>query len=218
MIKLVIFDMDGTLMDTETLSFECFRRSCLEEGIELTKEFYANVIGSSHDILKRKFIGEYGSNMDYDRIYQKRNQLFYESMESEGVVIKKGYQKLREYLNINKIKSAVATSTPKRMTQKVLSDAGIWNDFAIILCGDDVVKGKPDPEIYQNVIKKAGVRPEETMVLEDSANGIMAAYHAGAKPVLIPDLQKVDEEVRNLVFGEVTSMDQAIGMLELYST
>ena len=99
--------------------------------------------------------------------------------------------------------------------KKHLKDAGIAEFFEGIVCGDMVEKSKPDLEIYEKACKMLGVEPEECLALEDSKNGLLAAYKAGCKPVMVPDLWQPDEEVERILFQKFEDLEQVKEYLEI---
>jgi HAD superfamily hydrolase (TIGR01509 family) len=113
-----------------------------------------------------------------------------------------------------KIKKAVATSTNRKITVNLLALAAIDSNFDYVLCGDEIVNSKPDPEIFLKVAGKLHCRPEHCIVLEDSEAGIRAAYRAGMLPILIPDLKVPDRAVRELAFRQVSDLLEVKKLLE----
>ena len=127
-------------------------------------------------------------------------------MEENGILVKEGLYELIDYLEDQKIIKAVATSSERKKAERCLSLANIENRFEYIVCGDEVIKGKPDPDIFIKVARKAGFNPDQCLVLEDSENGIKAASRAGMKPVFIQDINSLSKDTKKLVFKEFNSL------------
>ena len=112
--------------------------------------------------------------------------------------MKPGVNELLEFLSENGIKTALASSTKTETVKNQLRDAGILKYFTVVVGGDMVSHSKPNPEIFLQAADKLGVDPAKTYIIEDSFNGIKAAYAAGAKPLMVPDMIEPDEEIEKL--------------------
>ena len=118
-----------------------------------------------------------------------------------------------KFLEENDVKKVVATSTARKKAEFMLENAGILDRFDFLVCGDEVKKGKPNPEIFLKAAEIAGVDPKNCMVLEDSHNGLRAANSAGMLPVMIPDLLEINEEIEKIVFKNLKTLDNVIEIL-----
>ena len=122
--------------------------------------------------------------------------------------VKQGLYVLLEYLKNANAKLAVASSSPRWEVEKHLNDAGIIDCFSAIICGDMVEKSKPAPDIYIKVCEMLNENPEECIALEDSKNGLLSAYRAGCKPIMVPDLWQPDEEILQIIKGKYSDLEQ----------
>ena len=113
-----------------------------------------------------------------------------------------------EYLKNANAKLAVASSSPRWEVEKHLNDAGIIDCFSAIICGDMVEKSKPAPDIYIKACEMLNENPEECIALEDSKNGLLSAYRAGCKPIMVPDLWQPDEEILQIIKGKYSDLEQ----------
>ena len=109
---------------------------------------------------------------------------------------------------------AVATATDYARTKLYLSSIGVFSYFSQVICGDMVKNGKPEPDIYQLAVQKLGYEPGECVALEDSPNGILAAYRAGVLPIMVPDLDQPEEKTRQIAFQIVNNLKEVIPILE----
>ncbi len=214
MIKYAIFDMDGTLFDTE----EMFQRSWLitsaKYGLENADKVYEGVAGAPAEVAKNLLRENYGDRVDPDAFFLERTLLTIEFFETEGIPVKPGCFELLEFLREQKIPCAVATSTPKRIAERNIKTAGIYDYFDQIVTGDMVERGKPAPDIFIEAGRRLGACPEETIVCEDSINGLRGAYAAGMKPVFVFDRQKLDTDTRKMLFRECDSLADVIDLIK----
>lgn len=111
-------------------------------------------------------------------------------------------------------KMAVASSSPRWEVEKHLADAGIINLFSAIVCGDMVEKSKPAPDIYLKACEMLNEKPEECIALEDSKNGLLSAYRAGCKTIMVPDLWQPDEEILQIIEGKYSDLEQVKNAFE----
>ena len=113
-----------------------------------------------------------------------------------------------------KLKIALATSTERKRTEMLLTLSGTKKYFDIIICGDEIVNGKPDPEIFLKTSQKVNCLPENCIVLEDSKNGIIAAYRAGMLPVMVPDIIEPGKEIEAMLFKKFNSLKEVKDYIE----
>lgn len=214
MIKCVIFDMDGTILDSERFCFNCYQEVCCKYGINITLEVYKKMIGNNHEDSK-KYLTNLYNNFDYDKISSEVEELENKKIEAGiRVEVKKGYHELINFLKINKIQTALATSTIREKAINRLSNANILKDFTTIIGGDEVSKGKPDPEIYEKIVQLLDIPKGQVLVLEDSVNGIKSAYAANLKVVMIPDLIEPNDVINKYIYSKAKDLASIIQMIE----
>ena len=122
-----------------------------------------------------------------NQLINEWRQIGLSSLEKE-VPVKPGLYEMLDYLEQHHIKMAVATTTRRELTEQRLKKIGVYDRFDYVLCGDEVTKRKPDPEIYLSVLKKMNTDAKNALVLEDSVVGVEAAYRAGIDCIQVPDL------------------------------
>lgn len=205
-IDAVIFDMDGVLIDTERISFNAFKEVLKGYNYEMSEEFYLTMIGRNVKSIKEVMLSEYGSSFPFDEIYEKKVKIAVETIDRDGVIIKPGVHELVDYLKDNNYRIAVATSTRKERAHYLLEQIGIKDKVDYIICGDQVVNSKPDPEIFLKAAKGIGIEPQNCMVIEDSDAGILAASRAGMTGINVPDMKKPDENMKKLAFKICSSL------------
>ena len=198
MIKTVIFDMDGLMIDSERVTYEWYRRYLQKRGEDMTVDFYKNLLGKIQPVCKSIIANEYGEDFPYEECIDYVHKGMAEEFETKGVPLKKGIVQLLKYLKENNYKTMVATSSNRDRVDVILKQAGIAQYFDGEICGDEVVNGKPNPEVFLKACKKVNVQPEEALVLEDSEAGIKAAHDGGIKVICIPDMKYPEEEYRKM--------------------
>ena len=110
--------------------------------------------------------------------------------------------------------TAVATTTSREKTDKRLKSLGLFDHFKVIICGDEVVHRKPDPEVYLKVLNKLSLAADEVLVLEDTGYGVTAAYKAGMKVIMVPSLNHPTEEEKKMAYKVVSSLNDVVDMIE----
>lgn len=205
MISAAIFDMDGTLADSERLGFKAWHMAADEMHIDIPHELPKTFIGFNRPTVLKK-LDEYIGNMEtseclLDRHWEIRRDLALTELEP-----KPGVHKALEVLKMHGIAMAVATSSGRDITELNLARLGIRDYFNCLTCGTEVEHGKPDPEVFLASAQKLGVAPKNCIVVEDSANGVRAGHAAGMKVFLIPDMVPPTDEIRSLSFRELTTM------------
>jgi HAD superfamily hydrolase (TIGR01509 family) len=207
-IELVIFDMDGLMFDSEKISIYAWRKASEKYGYDITEEIFKQTLGLNLEKIREIFYKYFGEDCPYDDIKTQRRYVIDQYIDEKGVPVKKGLFNLLEALKKLKIKTAVATSSSRVTAEKMLKLSEVFHYFDHIVCGDEVKKSKPDPEIFLIAADKLKCLPENCIVLEDSEAGVMAAYSAGMKPILVPDMKEPCAEVRALAYKVFTDLDE----------
>ncbi len=212
--ELIIFDMDGLLFDTERMAFTSCRRAARNYGYEVDEELFKKTIGINLKSTFELYREHFGEAFPSEDIKNDILKIYDDLIKQNGVPVKEGLYELLDYLKKVDIKLAVATSTGRQRAADLLKLAGIDRCFDYILCGDEIVNSKPDPEIFLKVSEKLGCTPENCIVLEDSEAGIAAAYNAGMLPIMIPDMKEPEDAVKSLVYKQLGSLLEAKAFLE----
>ena len=206
MIKAVIFDMDGVLIDTEKHYYTCWQKAAREFGFPFTGEHALMLRSLDAKEACKLMQGIFGEEFDYYAIRERRRELVKEALLQYGLEMKPEVKELLFLLREKGIKTAVATATPMERTLEHLTKLGIAELFDSIVSAKEVEHGKPAPDVYLYACKKIGMKPEDCIAVEDSPNGIKSAYRAGLKPVMVPDLTEPDEETKKMLFACVNSL------------
>lgn len=200
MIKAIIFDMDGLMIDSERVTFECYQEILKGMNLTMDEEFYKTLLGKPLKGIYQRFYDVYGNDFPIEDVIKDVHALMAKRFETEGVPIKTGLKSLLEYLKENNYKTIVATSSNRDRVDTILSQAQITDYFDDSICGDEVTKGKPNPEVFLKSCQKLGVNVDEAIVIEDSEAGIQASYDAGIKVICIPDMKYPEKQYEEKTF------------------
>ena len=193
----VIFDMDGTLHDTETIYDRAQRDAATALGYSVSDAFWHSLIGIpgiESDAMLRAHLGPDFPFDRFDRDYCARR----DAMLADGVTWKPGVGDILDDLAARGVPVAVATSASRRTAEIHLARSGLRARFEIVVTRDDVARGKPHPDPFLLAAASLAIAPEHCLVIEDAFTGIRAAHAAGMMPVLVPDILVPTEEIRAL--------------------
>ena len=214
MIKAIIFDMDGLMIDSERVTFECYHERLKDMNLTRDEEFYKTLLGKPIKGIYQRFYDVYGNDFPIQNVIQDVHQLMAERFETEGVPVKKGLVELLHYLKDNNYKTIVATSSNRDRVDKILAQAKITEFFDDSICGDEVTKGKPNPEVFLKSCQKLGVNVDEAIVLEDSEAGIQASYDANIKVICIPDMKYPEKQYEEKTFKILKDLTEVTAYLK----
>ena len=194
MVKAVIFDVDGTLLDTERIYMKAWKEAAAEMGYVMPDSLLQKTRAVDAKIAAKIFEEEIGNGFSYQAVRPIRVRIAEEIIERESPILKPGVLELLAFLKDKGIRLAVASSTNTKTTKEHLEASGILAPFEAVVGGDQIVKGKPNPDIFLKAAEALGAAPEECIVVEDSPAGIRAGFAAGMKTVLVPDQAAITEE------------------------
>ncbi|MGI8419620.1 MAG: HAD family hydrolase [Candidatus Levyibacteriota bacterium] len=210
MIKAVIFDMDGTMVETESLWRVVNEELAKKYGHIYTESIGFQMMGRKEDDALRIFKEYLHLDVSIDELQKTRKRMLFEKLDQ--ITPNKGLFELVDLLDKLQIKKAIATSTFRDFASKVIALIGLKNRFEVFVTGDEVTKGKPDPEMFLTAANKLGVLPSESLVLEDAQNGVEAAYNAGMKVFAIPHIysQHHDFSKATKILSSMAEIDEAM--------
>lgn len=185
MIKAIIFDFDGTIIDTETAWYVAFRDAYKQHGVELTLEKYSECLGTSlHSFNPYTYLSTHHNiELDLDEFREAIQAKHTELMAKETIRLG-----ILNYLKAAKaagLKIGLATSSHMDWVEKYVDQLGISEYFESYSTADDVENVKPDPAVYLHALEQLGVEASETIAIEDSPNGARAAVKAGIHTVVV---------------------------------
>ncbi|WP_057829093.1 HAD family hydrolase [Liquorilactobacillus cacaonum] len=195
-LKLVIFDMDGLVVDSEKIYFEANQRAARKLGMTYSMDYYRRFIGAGNDKMFAEMSKDYDSEDLISKFFELSKKQVFKVIEDNGLPLKKGFIELAKYLQESKVPSILASSNDRDAINFFLETAKIGKYFSEIVSANDVEKAKPEPDIFERAWQISGENnKEEALVLEDSYNGIYAANNANIPVIMIPDLVQPNKEI-----------------------
>lgn len=214
-IKMIFFDMDGCLIDSEIVYVYAWLELFQELNIPIELDEIMNWRGKNNRLINERineFVGDMGETLNLRKI---RDERFYVKLYNNEVELKPYAKDILDYLDSKNIPYALVTSTIKEKASKVLTHFNLYHRFKFIFFGDDVVDSKPNPEIYLKAVSQSGLNKHEILVFEDSRNGIEACNNAGLDVVYVPDRDRIDTS-DILLFNEIKDFNEGIKMISQY--
>jgi HAD superfamily hydrolase (TIGR01509 family) len=188
MIKAILFDMDGTLIDDEKLTISSKVIEGKKYGFNVKREDVLKSLGMSKENSKKHFISIYGENFPVDELAKQRFLYILKDMQEYGIRLKPYVMKIINFCKKNGIKMIICTSTTSEKIEEYKKYGDLFTYFDGIVTGDQIKNGKPHPDIFLKGLELAGVEKEETLIIEDSNIGVEAGLNSGIEVVMIPDL------------------------------
>lgn len=185
----VIFDLDGTLVASETTYLRAWRLAAEEHGRVMDDALYARLMGLNRADTIR-ILGDFWAAPGLAEKFVDDSQQHYDRLVAEeGHTVRPGVRELLDHLASRRLPLAVATSSHRQLAEDTLGATGLAKYFRALAAGDEVTQGKPAPEIYELAASRLGVPPARCAAVEDSVAGATAAIAAGMAVVLVPELQ-----------------------------
>ena len=212
-IKAVVFDMDGVLFDTEKLFLDTYKEVADEKGISYSEKAVLGCIGLNIKDTEALFKQEYGEDFPFGEYHAMCTERARSKIAEQGLPMKRGVSELLTYLKEEGYRIARASSTSRRGVLGHLDRAGITSFFEVIIGGDMIEHGKPEPDIYLRACEELGINPTDTLAIEDSPNGIRSAHAAGLRPIMVPDLIAPTPEIERLLYAKCKNLEDVKEML-----
>jgi HAD superfamily hydrolase (TIGR01509 family) len=210
----VIFDMDGLMLDTERINQMAWRRAAAEWGYTFPDEIYLVAVGRTVRDTKALFRRTFGPDFPFEAMYQRKQDYVDAYIGNQGLPLKSGLLELLDLVEGLSLAKAIATSTIRSQALKKLTIAGLIDRFETIVCGDEIPKGKPAPDIFLAAAERLQVLAAGCLVLEDSEAGIRAAHAAGMRPIMIPDMKQPTPEIAALAYKVLSSLFEVEALLQ----
>ena len=213
MIKYAIFDMDGTVLDTERLMRDAWMEMGRKWNLDKIGDVYTRIVGRNFETACNLLKMQYGEDFPAKEFFAERMNLYFE-MIKDCVPVKKGSRELLEYLKSNGIKTALATSSDLYVAKNNLKKSRLTEFFDAIVAGDMVKNSKPAPDIFIEAGKRIGADPFETIVCEDAYTGVEAAVAAKMMPIFVEDMLQPIEEIVSQCFAVCNDLFEIIEIVK----
>lgn len=213
--RYAIFDMDGLMFDTERLFVDSFMQYVsVQTGMSFPEDKLKSLLGLNRQDTIRVFPELFGTKYSCEECYAISDVWTKQYIKENGIPVKPGLEKLLSWLKKNGYKIAVASSTYREKVVSYVEQTNLLPYFDIIMGGDMVTKGKPDPQIFLMTAEALGCTdPAKCVVFEDSKNGLLAGYNAGMNVVVIPDLLDPTVEYPGYAYAKLSILSDAIYVL-----
>ncbi|MBL8553581.1 MAG: HAD family phosphatase [Phenylobacterium sp.] len=211
-VKAVVFDMDGLLVDTETVVFRAMQRAANAIGTEMPFETFKRMVGLQHAASDLILVDHFGDGFDLDAWSAVVSAHFREELAA-GIALKAGAVEILDVLDGLGLPRAIATSSSLESVQASLGPHSLVDRFDALITRDVQTRGKPHPEPFLKAAEALGVDPADCLALEDSHNGVRAAAAAGMMTVMVPDMLDPTEEMETLCVRIARDLHEVLGWL-----
>lgn len=212
--EAVIFDMDGLLLDSERVALDLFARAAADLGAPWQHEVGLRMVGLNSRDSDGIVLEAFGADYPIVALRERFGELYEASIERGDIPLKPFVRELIERLKRERVPCAVATSTRRTRAMAKLARAHLLDEFKALACGDEVMRGKPAPDIFELAALRIGVEPTRCLALEDSNAGVRAAVSANMQVVMVPDLLRPDPGIRMMGVQVAESLKDVIAALQ----
>lgn len=213
-VSAVLFDLDGLLIDTETISKRAWERAALEFGFEFTNSLYRKIAGrsmiSAEEVLKSHLAG-YISVDDY---INRASYFYNKDIDTNGTPLMPGTSELLDYLDLSDLKVAIVTSTSIEQAQRKLKISRLDERIKTVVSSEEVENGKPAPDLFILAAERLSTAVGQCMVVEDAEHGIVGASTAGMIPVMVPGTLPPSDYVKQISYKIVPTLIEVINILQ----
>ena len=197
-VKALVFDMDGVLLDSESVCDQIWELLADEMGLPDIQAAILENRGCNEALMAKNLVARYGSGFDCKKFFEDFRVHFHDVEFTKGIPLLPQVAETLDYLKGRGYRLALATSTRRSTATRQLKAVGVYDIFEAWTFGDEVERSKPAPDIYLKAARELGVEPEFCAGVEDSPNGIISVHSAGFKPIMVPDRIAPSDQIKAL--------------------
>lgn len=213
-MNTILFDMDGTLLDTEKYYQKAWRMAARDCGYELSVENALTLRSLGKPYNEARFKEWFGEDTDFFKIRNRRVEIMNPWLERDGIPLKPYARETLRELKNRGYRIAVVTATGIERTEAYLKQVHLYDMFDKIVCVAMVKRGKPAPDVYLYACEQMEVCPKEAYAVEDSPNGVRSAASAGCRVIMVPDLTEPDEETSAFLYRRAGNLKELLEVLK----
>ncbi len=209
-IQAIIFDMDGVIIDSEPLYYQIQKGFFKDLGFSVFKQEYDTFIGAGMQLMWRKLHAKHNLPFTVEQLVTMNNDLIYKSFSNaDSLRATEGFNSFLTSVKEMGMKTAVASGTSKKIINVILSRLGLIHEFDVIISSEEVLKGKPEPDIFLKAANILNLKPVNCVVIEDSTNGVKAAGKAGMKCIGFSNINSGNQDLSsaNIVVNSFADID-----------
>lgn len=214
MLKLVIFDMDGLMFDTEAVTLNAYLDVLEQMGYEPSREQYLTYLGLNRPAIIAGYRKSFGEDAPVEEMYDAVGARKMELLRTKGMPVKPGLSYLLDYIEEKGIDKVIASGSEADVIEENLRNAGMAHRFSHFVSTRQIPRGKPFPDVFLAICEQMGVKPCEALVFEDSENGVRAALAAGIPVINVPDMIPIAEEYQTQCLAVLKTLDLAVPFIE----
>ena len=209
----VIFDMDGLMLDTERIARLAWQEAARDAGFEMSDAVFSLMIGRSKRDSGELMREHLGPGFEFEKAHAATSVIFEKMVERDGLPLKPGVRELLDDLTARRVPLGVATSTRNPIAGVRLQQVDLLKYFAVLVTGEQISRGKPEPDIYLEAVRRLGIDASTSYALEDSFAGVRSAHGAGLQVIMVPDLLQPTPEITALTHAIAKSLHDVAQLL-----
>ncbi len=215
MIRGVLFDMDGVLLDSERLGMAAFPAICARYGYQAGEALFQKLLGTTNDLSRDILVQTFGDAFPFDEVMGELDRYRTREAEAGRMPLKKGLEACMAGLRARGVRRALATSSDRAVVEHYIAAIPqMQGVFDALVCGAEGGRSKPAPDIYLTAAKRLGLTPEECVGVEASENGLRSLTAAGVVSVMLPDLLPYGERFQGLVRYRLDDLSQLCPLID----